>query len=160
MKTYKQRYEQFKRRYKQLKRRFQQRDELIGKRLVERRCQLEAAKQQNEQHLRQFKEAKEKIEHFLIPLLDDLLNFERRQPRRKKWRGDLGVELVDAVAKAKADGAKTTADAIRKLRKSATWRGHKQRTLEIRYQDAKKFCQPYDEVFRVVDAEMKKMPTR
>jgi hypothetical protein len=71
--------------------------------------------------------------------------------RPGKWKGRTGFLLLDAIAHARADGAKDTAAAIEILRKRKPerpskypdWRGYKARYLAKAYVEAKEFWRPY-----------------
>jgi hypothetical protein len=71
--------------------------------------------------------------------------------RPGRWKGKLGLQLLDAVAHARAEGAKNTAAAIEMLQKQEgrdlslddQWRDYPARYLEKAYVEAKKFWQPY-----------------
>ena len=70
--------------------------------------------------------------------------------RPGKWKGKVGFLLLDAVAHARANGAKDTAAAIEILRKQKPrrqrdhdWRGYKARYLAKAYVEAKEFWRPY-----------------
>jgi hypothetical protein len=78
--------------------------------------------------------------------------FDRlKNGRPGRWKGKLGLQLLDAVAHARAEGAKNTAAAIEMLQKQdgrdisldRQWRDYPARYLEKAYVEAKKFWQPY-----------------
>jgi hypothetical protein len=80
---------------------------------------------------------------------------QSKNGRPGRWKGKLGLELLDAVAHARAEGAKNTAAAIEMLQKQEgrdislddslddQWRDYPARYLEKAYVEAKKFWQPY-----------------
>jgi hypothetical protein len=77
--------------------------------------------------------------------------------RPSKWRGRLGFELLEAVEAIRKDNGIGIATAIEALCKSSPiWGKYQRRTLEARYQEARKFWQPWIEQDRILDAELEK----
>lgn len=80
-----------------------------------------------------------------VPGMKVVNPYTRRKGRPRKWKGSTGLELIRDVERIRNERNQGARDAIRTLikRQPKRWGAYKQRALEVRYAEAKKYHGPF-----------------